>query len=134
MILPTAVQQLQLNGEPETLALRTVRPDTTHLNGTKVTFEISPRCNPEKRYQVLGAFTASGLDLVEQSYPVQSLRRRYAHLRGVPLQPFHKVRPLVLIGSDQVHLITAKRAYSPRHQRGSSSRSIQLSGGLSKEQ
>lgn len=108
MILPTAVQQLQLNGEPETLALRTVRPDTTHLNGTKVTFEISPRCNPEKRYQVLGAFTASGLDLVEQSYPVQSLRRRYAHLRGVPLQPFHKVRPLVLIGSDQVHLITAK--------------------------
>ncbi|XP_026056216.1 uncharacterized protein LOC113041867 [Carassius auratus] len=108
MILPTAVQQLQLKGEPETLALRTVRPDTTHLSGTKVTFEISPRNNPEKRYQVLGAFTASGLDLVEQTYPVQALRRRYAHLRGVPLQPFHKVHPLVLIGSDQVHLITAK--------------------------
>ncbi|XP_042615149.1 uncharacterized protein LOC122145431 [Cyprinus carpio] len=88
--------------------LRTVRPDTTHLSGTKVTFEISPRNNPEKRYQVLGAFTASGLDLVEQTYPVQALRRRYAHLRGVPLQPFHKVHPLVLIGSDQVHLITAK--------------------------
>ncbi|CAM4638688.1 unnamed protein product [Leuciscus chuanchicus] len=64
MILPTAVQQLQLK--------------------------------------------ASGIDLVEQSYPVQTLQRRYAHLRGVPLQPFHKVRPLVLIGSDQVHLITAK--------------------------
>ncbi|XP_039514870.1 uncharacterized protein LOC120469772 [Pimephales promelas] len=108
MILPTAVQQLQLKGEPETLALRTVRPDTTHLNGSKVTFEISARGKPEKRYQVFGAFTASGIDLVEQSYPVQTLQRRYAHLRGVPLQPFHKVRPLVLIGSDQVHLITAK--------------------------
>lgn len=41
MILPRAVQQLQLKGEPEILALRTVRPDTTHLSGTKVTFEIS---------------------------------------------------------------------------------------------
>ncbi|XP_067306912.1 uncharacterized protein [Pseudorasbora parva] len=106
MILPNAIQQLRLKGEPETLALRTVRPDTTHLSGSRVTFEISPRGNPEKRFQVFGAFTASGLDLVEQSYPVQTLQRRYAHLRGIPLQPFHKVRPLVLIGSDQVHLIT----------------------------
>lgn len=90
MILPTAVQQLQLSGEHETLALRTVQPDTTHLSSFKVTFEISPRDNPEKRYKVLGAFTASGLDLVEQSYPVQTLKRKYVHLRGVPLQPFHK--------------------------------------------
>lgn len=36
IILPTAVQQLQLKGEPETLALHTVRLDTTHLNGTKI--------------------------------------------------------------------------------------------------
>ncbi len=108
MILPTAVQQLQLNGEHETLALRTVRPDTTHLSGFKVTFEISPRDNPKKWYKVLGAFTASGLDLVEQSYPVQALQRKYEHLRGIPLQPFHKVCPMVLTGSDQVHLITAK--------------------------
>ncbi len=108
MILPAAVQQLQLNGEHETLALRTVRPDTTHLSGFEVTFEISPRDNPKKRYKVLGAFTASGLDLVEQSYPIQALQRKYEHLRGIPLQPFHKVCPMVLIGSDQVHLITAK--------------------------
>ncbi len=98
----------QLNSEHETLALRTVRPDTTHLSGFKVTFEISPRDNPKKRYKVLGAFTTSGLDLVEQSYPVQTLQRKYEHLRGIPLQPFHKVCPMVLIGSDQVHLITAK--------------------------
>ncbi|GAA6111774.1 uncharacterized protein LOC120469772 [Tachysurus ichikawai] len=43
MILPTAVQQLQLHGEHETLALRTVRLDTTYLSGSRVTFEISPR-------------------------------------------------------------------------------------------
>lgn len=88
--------------------LHTVRPDTTHLSGSKVTFEISAKCQPEKRYQVIGAFTASGLDLVEQSYPVQTLKRKYAHVQGIPLQLFHNVRPLVLIGSDQVHLITAK--------------------------
>lgn len=104
MILPTAVQQLQFAGERESLALRTVRPDITHLSGSKVTFEISPK---GKRYKVQGAFTASGLDLVEQSYPVHTLQRRHAHLRKIPLQPFHNVRPLVLIGSDHVPLITA---------------------------
>jgi len=62
MILPTAVQQ---NGESETLAL--VRTDVTHLQGLKVNFEISPKGNPQKRFKVQGAFTAAGLDLVEQT-------------------------------------------------------------------
>lgn len=57
---------------------------------------------------ISGAGSIHSLDLVEQSYPVQTLQKRYAHLRGVPLHPVHRVRPLVLIGSDQVHLITAK--------------------------
>lgn len=108
IILSSAVKQLQLKGETETLALRTVRPEITHLSGTKVTFGISPQSNPEKRYKLSGAFTASGLDRVEQSYPVPALQRQYAHLREVLLQPFHKVYPLVLIGSDQVHRIAAK--------------------------
>ena len=107
MILPTAVQQLRLNGESETLALRTVRTDVTHLQGLKVNFEISPRGNPQKRFNVQGAFTAAGLDLVEQTYPVQMLQKRHSHLRGIPLKSFNKVRPLVLLGSDHVHLITA---------------------------
>lgn len=66
-------------------------------------------CNSKKHYQIFGAFTASGLDIVEQSYPVQILQKWYAHLRGLPLQSFHNVRPLVLIGSDHVHLITADK-------------------------
>ena len=103
MILPTAVQQLRLNGESETLALRTVRTDVTHLQGLKVNFEISPRGNPQKRFNVQGAFTAAGLDLVEQTYPVQMLQKRHSHLRGIPLKSFNKVRPLVLLGSDHVH-------------------------------
>ncbi|XP_073724410.1 uncharacterized protein [Misgurnus anguillicaudatus] len=109
MILPIAVHKLQLEGEPETLALRTVRSDVTHLSGLKINLEISSKSEPGRRFQIRGAFTASGLDLVEQSYPVQRLQRRYAHLRELPLQSFHNVRPLVLIGSDHVHLITADR-------------------------
>jgi len=107
MILPTAVQQLRLNGESETLALRTVRTDLTHLQGLKVNFEISPKGNPQKRFKVQGAFTAADLDLVEQTYPVQMLQKRHSHLRGIPLKSFYKARPLVLLGSDHVHLITA---------------------------
>ncbi|XP_028301819.1 uncharacterized protein LOC114462917 [Gouania willdenowi] len=107
MILPAAVQLLQLNGESETLTLRTVRTDVTHLQGSKVNFQISSRANPRRQYKVQGAFTATGLDLVEQTYPVQMLQRRHSHLRGIPLQPFQNVRPLVLLGSDHVHLITA---------------------------
>ncbi|KAJ8357474.1 hypothetical protein SKAU_G00202680 [Synaphobranchus kaupii] len=109
MILTAAAQQLQLTGECETVALRTVRTDLTHLRGSKVSFEISPKGNPQKRYKVQGAFTASGLDLVEQTYPVQMLQRRHTHLRRVPLQPFFNARPLVLLGSDHVHLITAAK-------------------------
>ncbi|XP_048010442.1 uncharacterized protein LOC125244397 [Megalobrama amblycephala] len=48
-----------------------------------------------------------GLDLVEQSYPIKALRRRYAHLRDIPLQSFKNVQPLLLIGSDNSPLITA---------------------------
>lgn len=96
-----------MEGEPETLALRTVRSDITHLSGFKINLEISPKSEPGRRFQIRGAFTASGLDLVEQSYPVQRLQKWYAHLRELPLQSFHNVRPLVLIGSDYVHLITA---------------------------
>ncbi|XP_073766348.1 uncharacterized protein [Danio rerio] len=113
IVLPMAAQMLQLKGEPEVLTLRTVRADVTHLSGSKINLEISPKGEPNKRFQILDAFTASGLDLVEQSYPVQRLQKLYAHLRGLPLQSFHNVRPLVLIGSDHVHLITADK---PVHQ------------------
>jgi len=54
MILPIAIQRLQLKGEPETLALRTVRSDITHLSGSKVNLEISPKSGPKRHFQTLG--------------------------------------------------------------------------------
>lgn len=59
-----------------------------------------------------GAFTAAGLDLVEQTYPTQTLQRRHAHLRGIPLKPFFNASPMVLLGSNHVHLITATKPVS----------------------
>lgn len=107
MLLPAAAQQLQLGGKEETLALRTIRPDVTFLTGLVVTFDVSSRSNPVVKYRIQNAFTADGLDLVEQSYPVKALQRRYVHLRDIPLQSFKNVQPLLLIGSDNSSLITA---------------------------
>ncbi|XP_042069251.1 uncharacterized protein LOC121812105 [Haplochromis burtoni] len=90
MLLPTAAQKLDLQGIPETLPLRTIRQDVQTLYGSCVSFEISP-----------GA---------EHSYPVESLQRKYRHLRGLPLQSFKKVKPLLLIGSDHPQLITPTEA------------------------
>lgn len=41
-------------------------------------------------------------------YPVTALQKRYRHLRDLQLQNFSKVQPLLLIGADCTHLITAK--------------------------
>lgn len=42
IVLPHAVQQLNLSSEPETLTLRTVRQDDLQLQGASVTFDVSP--------------------------------------------------------------------------------------------
>lgn len=59
MLLPAAAQQLQLTEGKEILALRTVRPDITHLEGREVHFEISPISKPTIKYPIDRAFTAT---------------------------------------------------------------------------
>ncbi|KAJ8286056.1 hypothetical protein GJAV_G00034060 [Gymnothorax javanicus] len=39
-------------------------------------------------------------------YLIESLQKKYKHLSGLPLQPFKRIKPLLLIGSDHPHLIT----------------------------
>ncbi|CAI5660547.1 uncharacterized protein LOC106097744 [Oreochromis niloticus] len=110
MLLPAAAQKLDLQGTPETLPLRTIRQDVQTLHGSCVSFEISPGGKPKQQYKVHNAFTATRIDLAEHSYPVESLQRKYRHLRGLPLQSFKKVKPLLLIGSDHPQLITPTEA------------------------
>lgn len=106
MLLPAAARKLEIQGSPETLPLRTIRQDVQTLHGSRVSFDISPSGKPKIKYRDNNAFTAARIDLAEHSYPVESLQRKYKHLRGLPLQSIKKVKPLLLIGSDHPQLIT----------------------------
>ncbi|XP_067260302.1 uncharacterized protein [Chanodichthys erythropterus] len=106
ILLSTAVEALGIQGVPEDLPLRTVRDDVQVIRGRSISFQISPVYRPQISYQISHAFTADRLNLSRQSYPVDQLRRKYRHLRGLPIRALADVQPLLLIGSDQPHLIT----------------------------
>lgn len=57
-------------------------------------------------YKIDGAFTASRLNLAHHTYPVEQLQRKFKHLCGIPIPALKEAQPLLLIGSDQPHLIT----------------------------
>ncbi|XP_067303718.1 uncharacterized protein [Pseudorasbora parva] len=106
MLLPEAVDKLGLHKRPEDLALRTIRQEVQTLKGSAVSFSISSPSNPKRKFRIEGAFTSQRLDLADHSYPIASLKRKYKHLADLPLEPFHHVKPLVLIGADYPHLLT----------------------------
>ncbi len=106
ILLHSAAQTLQLRGKSESLKPRTVRQDVQTLNGATVSFTLIPKAHPNKSYIISQAFTADQLSLSEHSHPVKSLQRRYPHLRQLPLIQLNKVKPLLLLGADQTHLIT----------------------------
>lgn len=106
IILPYAVQRLNLTAQPETLTLRTVHQDVMQLHGASVAFYVSSLPKPEEKYYIHQAFTADNLGLSEHSYPLRTLQRRYQHLRNLPLPPVDHAQPLLLIRSDMPHLLT----------------------------
>lgn len=108
IILTEAIHHLGLTGELKSMALRTIRQDVAHIQGSSVSFHIASPAQPGKRHVIIGAFSANRLSLAEQSYPVPALLKRYRHLRGIPIQPFSNAQPLFLIGADNTHLIAAK--------------------------
>lgn len=110
IILPAAVKSLGLMQEEETLSLRTIRQDVIHITGGYVSFQVSPKTKPKIRYNITRAFTAQQLSLAEQSCPVELLKEKYHHLQRVQLEGFNQIQPLVLIGSDNAHLITPIRS------------------------
>ncbi|KAG1926140.1 guanine nucleotide-binding protein G(I)/G(S)/G(O) subunit gamma-2 [Pimephales promelas] len=105
ILLPDAAHELGIQGQAENIALRTIRQDVQTISGTTVTFHISPATQPQKIFKINAAFTAKRLGLADYSYPV-SLLEKYKHLKGLPLQAFERVSPLLLIGADNTHLIT----------------------------
>lgn len=83
-----------------------MRDDIRVIHGLSISFKVAPTHKPQTSYKIEHAFTADCLNLSRQSYPVDQLQRKYKHLRGLPILPFKDAQPLLLIGSDQPHLIT----------------------------
>ncbi|KAK7944426.1 hypothetical protein WMY93_000154 [Mugilogobius chulae] len=61
------------------------------------------------KYTIQRAFTAAELNLANQSCSAEHLQSNYRHLKDIPLPSFNKVQPMILIGSDNPHLITPKQ-------------------------
>ena len=93
----------------EALPLRTLRQDEVKLKGASVSFEVSSQANSQVKHHIRHAFTAAELSLAEQSCPMESLKKRYKHLSGVPMCGFNRVKPMLLISSDYPQLITPVR-------------------------
>lgn len=105
MLLPAAAQALGVQGAPEALPLRTIRQDIQTLQGTCISFLVSPKSKPKTKYRIKNAFTATRIDLADHSYPMDILKRKYKHLSNIPIQPFKRSKPMLLIGSDHPHLL-----------------------------
>ncbi|XP_039457579.1 uncharacterized protein LOC120434117 [Oreochromis aureus] len=106
VVLPAAVKSLGLEQEEATPSLRTIRRDVIQMKGGFVSFQVSPRAKPKVRHKVAHAFTADQLSLATQSCPADQLKKKYLHLQKAQIEGFNQVQPLVLIGSDNAHLIT----------------------------
>ncbi|KAL0150553.1 hypothetical protein M9458_054146 [Cirrhinus mrigala] len=111
ILLSTAVKALGIQDVPEDLPLRTVRDDIQVIQSCSISFHISPLCKPQTSYKISHAFTVDLLNLSLQSYPIEQLQQKYRHLHGLPIRTLTDVQPLLLIGSDQPHLITQQSLF-----------------------
>jgi len=99
IILPHALQHLNLTAQPETLTLQTVHQDVVQLHGANL-----PK--PDEKYSICQAFTSANLGLSEHCYPVRTLKRRYKHLRNLLLPPVDHTQPLLCCSLDPTCLIS----------------------------
>lgn len=85
ILLCEAADRLGLQGEPEDLALRTVRQEVCTIHGATVSFSVAPASQPGKTFQIHRAFTAKELGLARHTYPIKALKESYRHLKDLPL-------------------------------------------------
>lgn len=67
VLLQDVAQKLKLSGEPESLTLRTVRQTLQTLKGVAVDFTLSPANQPNRRYTIKKAFSATHLGLADHT-------------------------------------------------------------------
>lgn len=78
------------------------------LNVFSMSFQVAPSATPQTSYLTHGAFRADRLSLTHYLYPMDRFRRKYRHLRSLPIQSLKNAKPLLLTGLDQSHLNTSK--------------------------
>lgn len=106
ILLHEAFDGLGLQGEPEDLALHIVQQEICITHGATVSVSVAPASHPGKSFQIHRAFTVGELGLARHTYPVKALQERYRHLKDLPLTDIREEQPLLLIGSDNPHIIT----------------------------
>ena len=103
MIVPWAVESLNIPGREESLRVETVMGNMD-WTGKCVNFSVSPRGEPDQQFEITCAFTAYNLQLSEYNVSAERLKAKWPHLRDIPLFSAHKVKPVVLIGADHLEL------------------------------
>ncbi|XP_033127646.1 uncharacterized protein LOC117125284 [Anneissia japonica] len=105
IIMTQALKKLHITGVKDSILLTTVNQGRTECSGYSVNLHVSSRDNHQCRFSLQGVFSAHQLSFSEYTHPIQSLQKRYAHLRQIPLTDINQAKPLILIGSDNAGLI-----------------------------
>ncbi len=84
-----------------------MKQDVRVVHVAAVSFSVASVAQPNKPFTTERPFSAKELSLVKHIYHVKLLQKKYRHLRGLPIPPLHQAQPLLLIGLDYPHLITA---------------------------
>ncbi|XP_071944673.1 uncharacterized protein [Antedon mediterranea] len=106
MLLTDGMNKLHIQGHEDSIVLKTVEHGTTTVPGRSVNVQISARGETHNRYNLDDAFSSTLLTLGTYSYPTREIKENYNYLKDVPLPEITDALPLVMIGADNVHLLT----------------------------
>ncbi|XP_062700677.1 uncharacterized protein LOC134284979 [Aedes albopictus] len=104
MIETSLANKLGIDGQEHPLCLKwTGNITREEKQSCRIALEISGLRN-KKRYWMSDVGTVPSLDLPVQTLPIQHMRHRYTHLRGVPIDGYRDAVPRLLIGIDNLRL------------------------------
>ncbi|XP_055589014.1 uncharacterized protein LOC129741312 [Uranotaenia lowii] len=110
MVETELADQLGLKGHYKPLCLKwTANVTRTESESRRVDVEISGP-GQSKRFVMSSVGTIQALELPIQSLPIEALKQRFKHLRGLPIQGYADAIPRVLIGVDNLKLVLPLKA------------------------
>ncbi|XP_053699271.1 uncharacterized protein LOC128746246 [Sabethes cyaneus] len=103
--------ELQLEGESMPLCLHwTGGAKRREENSKTVKLELAAKHNPFKKYTLNGVRTVDELLLPPQTLNVEELKVLYPHLKNLPIESYHDIRPRILIGMKDQHLSLVRKS------------------------